>query len=82
MVSRSLERLSPRQHRVIKLGGSLDSGKIDRLGNRMQLWIRTVEQDHTPICEQLCKQTGKSTAECLPRPISLTQHPRNFGVAQ
>src|SRR5438132_939053 len=33
VISHSVECLAPRQHRVIKVGGALDSGCINRLGD-------------------------------------------------
>src|ERR1700674_3983266 len=82
VISRRLERLAPRQQRLIEFGSPFNRRPEQRFCEIVEIFVRWIEQDDAPIRKQPRKQQAKRAAQTLSRTIRLTQPRRDLGISQ
>src|SRR5271154_3769831 len=82
VVARGLERVAPSQQRGIERGCILDGGTVNGFSYAVQIGVRSIEQNHSPLREQARIEARVSRAQSLSGTIGLTQNASYVGFSQ
>jgi hypothetical protein len=70
------------QNCIGKFSSPLNRRSINRRGNSMQLWIGSIENNHSPGRKQACIKPRECRSKAFAGAIAVAQKLRRFGISK